>query len=123
LPSQEPCPLQAVVLFEGDALLGPEMLAWQVVEGVLVSHSLPSYPASQTQLLPSQCPCPLQTVVVLNNHIKRLAGDALFGPEMFAPEQDPEVGAGVCCTGGEVGSAVVGAAVVGAGVGAAVLGA
>jgi hypothetical protein len=118
-PLQLPFPEHTVVLLAGEALFGPEMLAathdaevgagvWltgvsvgaavvgAAVDGASVdsmhatSHSSPSKPALQTQVAPSQTPFPLQTADCLSKFIKRLAGEALFGPEMFA-EQEAEV--------------------------------
>jgi len=123
-PLQTPLPLQTVACLNkfikrlaGDALFGPEMFApthdAEVGAGVVAwtSHSDPEYPSLHWQTSPLQTPLPLQTVACLNKFIKRLAGLALFGPEMLAPTHEAEVGAGV----------VDGAAVVGAAVGASVV--
>ncbi len=72
------------------ATVGAAVVGATVVSMHATSHSSPSKPALQTQVSPSQTPFPLQTVDCLSKFIKRLAGEALFGPEMFA-EHEAEV--------------------------------
>jgi len=53
-----------------------------------VSHSSPSKPELQThEPESSHWPLPEQTVDCLNNAIKRFAGEALFGPLIFAEHE------------------------------------
>jgi hypothetical protein len=75
---------------DGAAVVGATVGAAVVDSMQATSHSSPSKPALQTQVSPSQTPFPLQTVDCLSSLLKRLAGEALFGPEMFA-EHEAEV--------------------------------
>jgi hypothetical protein len=79
------------------ALFSP--LVFSVAAGVavplLTSQSDPLYPELQTQDWPLQYPLPLHTDACLNLFQNRLAGDALFGPEMSTFAQVADVGAGV----------------------------
>jgi hypothetical protein len=72
------------------ATVGAAVVGASVDSMHATSHSSPSKPALQTQVSPSQTPFPLQTADCLSKFIKRLAGEALFGPEMLA-EQEAEV--------------------------------
>jgi hypothetical protein len=81
------------------ALFSP--LVFSVAAGVgvplltLTSQSDPLYPELQTQDWPLQYPLPLHTDDCLILFQNRLAGDALFGPEMSTFAQVADVGAGV----------------------------